>query len=91
MGRARAICYAASLIVALPAQAQLVPQGRFQIVRADNETFLLDTATGRAWQSRKAVDLEADPDIWVPTARVDVPEEVAAVRQFFKPKTAPQK
>jgi hypothetical protein len=59
------------------AQSQVAPTaGRYVMVfspRAERNTFLLDTATGRTWQLTQFTDAAGQPLAWVPLAKDDGP------------------
>lgn len=78
MGVLKIITVAALLVSMQASAGEAQQQGRYQIVinpamRAD--TFLLDTWTGKTWQSIKMVDAADEPSVWMYRDKIDSQKE----------------
>lgn len=61
-------------------------QGRYQIWQGNvrQDTFLLDTWTGKSWQLTQFGDLEDKPTVWMPMDRFDNPKDFLAWMRYQK-------
>ena len=70
----------------LPSNGAHSDEGRYRVffspnVRAD--TFLVDTQEGRVWRSTKLMDVQDQPDAWVPMDVIDDSETVGVTWKAY--------
>jgi hypothetical protein len=75
-------------IVAAPAppadpQVRADQNGRYQLSFGPQDTYLLDTATGRVWQQTKISDVNFNYPFWTFMERIDSAEQFEV---FVRPK-----
>ncbi len=73
---------AASTPSALAAAPSPAGPGRYTIVHSpqvENDTILLDTATGQTWRQVEIADVKSNPVVWVPEPQMNGPADWAAL------------